>query len=197
MTQSLYARISQRLKAGWYWCISFRKRDWDLSDYPVRLRRQETEPQPRSPRYKSHHYVAQVINWWAICGTGNTKEEAMRDLAANFANVRANRRDTGTPLPRPGKTEPIEFVSGERVYAHPELTDDFIRRVLDLSWAFLSDESSLWDFHHEETNDAYFAKIKEVYGVEVSDIKSGKLCDIFERIAATTGACRSSTIPQS
>jgi len=64
------------------------------------------------------------------------------------------------------------------------LADDFIRRVLQLDWAWVSDESRLWDFHHLETNAAIVAKIREVYGVDVSDIESANLTDILDRIAA-------------
>jgi muramidase (phage lysozyme) len=68
---------------------------------------------------------------------------------------------------------------------HPELKADFVRRVLDLSWAFLSDESSLNDFGPEKSNDFLVSKIREVYGVDVSDITSGNLAEIFERISKT------------
>ena len=182
MTPNLYLRSKQKVQVGWYWCLSFRKRDWKLSDYPISIHTQETKPEFRSSRFKSHRYVARIVNWW-LNGTGDTKDEAMHNLSANFTNVKAIRADTGKTLPRPGTHEPIEFASGERVYAHPELAEDFIHRVLGLDWAFLSDESSLWDFHEDDTNDAYFTKIKEVYGVEVSDIESGSLSEILERIA--------------
>jgi hypothetical protein len=82
-------------------------------------------------------------------------------------------------------TEPkhLEFASRKRVSAHPELAEDFTRRVLNLDWAFISDESSLWDFHEAGTNGALIARIKEVYGVDVSDIESATLPEILERIA--------------
>ena len=67
---------------------------------------------------------------------------------------------------------------------HLDLAQDFIQRVLELDWAWTSDESSLWDFHTEETNDRLNAKIMGIYGVDVSDIKSGNLSEIFERIAS-------------
>ena len=51
-----------------------------------------------------------------------------------------------------------------------------------MDWAWISDESSLWDFHGELTNDHLYAKIKEVYGVDVSDIESARLWMIFRRI---------------
>jgi hypothetical protein len=77
----------------------------------------------------------------------------------------------------------LELASRQRVSAHSELAEDFIRRVLKLDWAFISDESSLWDFHEAETNGALIARIEEVYGVDVSDIESAKLPEVLERIA--------------
>jgi hypothetical protein len=70
--------------------------------------------------------------------------------------------------------------------ANPELANDFIRRVLSLDRAFISDESTLWDFHEAGTNEALIARIREAYGVDVSDIESAKLPDILERIAKET-----------
>jgi len=80
----------------------------------------------------------------------------------------------------------LEFAPRMRVSAHPELTKDFTRRVLNLDWAFISDESSLWDFHEDLTNEALTARIKEIYGVDVTDIESAKLPEILDRIAKET-----------
>lgn len=67
----------------------------------------------------------------------------------------------------------------------PSSLEDFVRRVLGLDWAWISDESSLGDFHDDKTNEALIAKVKEVYGVDVSDIQSAKLFEILDRIAAS------------
>ena len=83
---------------------------------------------------------------------------------------------------RPGTRVRIEFASQEKVSSDPALSDDFMKRVLGLEGAWISDEPSLWDFHTEQTNDHLFAKIREVYGIDVSDIESAKLWAIFERI---------------
>jgi hypothetical protein len=78
----------------------------------------------------------------------------------------------------------MEWASRRQVAAHAALADDFIARVLEMEWALISDESSLWDFHSEESNDLLIAKVREVYGVDVSDIKSARLAEMFDRIAA-------------
>jgi len=61
--------------------------------------------------------------------------------------------------------------------------DDFIHRVLDLPWAFISDQSSLWDFHADGNNDVLIAKIRDIYDVDVSDIETGNIAEILERIS--------------
>ena len=65
------------------------------------------------------------------------------------------------------------------------LRDDFIHRVLEIQWTFLSDESSLWDFHELESNDELNGKILAAYGIEVSDIANGNIAAILQRIAAS------------
>ena len=115
---------------------------------------------------------------------GNSPEEAMAELSSNFERAKAKKLEEGEHLPRPGTTVPIEYASQDRVNLNAGLAQDFIRKVLELEWAWISDESSLWDFHMEETNDRLNSKILEVYGVGVSDIESGNLSEIFERIAS-------------
>jgi len=52
---------------------------------------------------------------------------------------------------------------------------------------FLSDESSLWDFHEEADNTALLRKIGVVYGVDVSHISSANIAKIFEEIVTQIG----------
>jgi hypothetical protein len=117
-----------------------------------------------------------------MSGLGNTKQEALEALRKSFEQ----RKSSGQKLPRPGTGLPIEFASRSRVERHADLADHFTNHVLDKDWAWISDASSLWDFHHDETNDVLNAKAKEIYGVDVSDITSGNLADIFDRISQKT-----------
>jgi hypothetical protein len=79
--------------------------------------------------------------------------------------------------------KPLEFASASRVDQHSELMKDFIERVLQTEWTWISDKSSLRDFSTGLNHDTLNAKVLEVYGVDVSDIRSGNLADIFDRIA--------------
>jgi len=113
-----------------------------------------------------------------MSGSGDTKQEALEKLRKNFDHFKATR----PTLPRPGAKVPIEFAARDRVGQHSELAKDFVKRVLGVDWAWISDESSLWDFHGDETNEILTDKILKIYGVDVSDISSGSLADIFDRI---------------
>jgi hypothetical protein len=175
-------RVEDRLQAAWKFCRSLFKKDWEFSDYPVVIREHEVDPTYIGTRLKQHRYIASMVNW-GLSGSGDSTGEALQQLEKTFASVKAERAIAKRQLPRPGVHVPIEFASQERVSAHPDLADDFVRRVLNLDWAWISDESSLWDFHHDETNHILIAKINEVYGVDVSDIQSAKLTEILERIA--------------
>jgi len=179
------SKADEKIRTWWKCLLSLFKRDWDLSDYPISVRKQETDPKYVGTRLKQCRYSAQIVNWWVVSGNGNSEEEAVQDLQKNFLTTKANRATNGKKLPRPGTHVEIEFVSRERIDAHPELAEDFVRRVLDLDWAWISDESSLWDFHSSDDNQALIAKINEVYGVDVSDIESAKLWQILDRIAAS------------
>jgi hypothetical protein len=177
------ARVVNQVRAVWKFCLSFRKRSWDFTDYPVSMRVQEQGTARHGSRFALPRYVASIVNWH-LSGTGDSEAEALRSLQSIFAIAKSEREEKGESLPRPGSRVPIEFASQDRVSAHRELAEDFIRRVLELEWAWISDASTLWDFCGEETNDKYYDKIKEVYGVDVSDIQSAKLCEVLERIAA-------------
>ena len=120
----------ETLTATWKLCFSFSKRDWDLADYPTVIRRQhESESGASGPRQAPPPWSARIVNWWVMTGLGSTPEDAMQDLAVQFARMKESRQREGKPMPRPGTKVPIEFAPSNRVYANAELTDDFIRRV--------------------------------------------------------------------
>ena len=154
------------------------KHEWTMEDYPIRVWfRPVIEPSHKS-RLKPLAWTASVINWPGMSGSANSRQEAVEELRKNFDRFKA----TKPRLPRPGTKVPLEFAASERVEQHSELAKDFVKRVLELDWAWISDESSLSDFHEDETNESLTEKIRHIYGVDVSDISSGNLADIFERI---------------
>lgn len=79
-------------------------------------------------------------------------------------------------------SKPISYASQDDIQAHSETSERFINLVLGLEWALITNESSLNDFSLIEDSTSLEEKIKEVFGVDVSDIEDGNLLKIFERI---------------
>lgn len=188
-----FHRLSDQLLMFWKRCLSFRKPGWEFSDYPTVIRAQKIDPKFPASRFTQNLYAARILGWHISAG-GDTKKDAKTALEAEFAASRLSHAERGEALPRPGVQVPIKFGSQERIKSHEELADDFIQRVLGLPWAWVSDGSSLWDFHSEETNDALYLKIKEVYDVDVSDIESANLPEILDRIATAQRARQGKTL---
>jgi hypothetical protein len=174
-----FRNLAWQSRAAWALLASLFKREWRIDDYPVRVSLQPTTACLHKSRLKPLPWTASVINWPGMAGSANSRAEAFDELRKNFDRYKA----TEPRLPRPGTRVPVQFAVRVRVDQHSELAKDFIKRVLDLEWAWISDESSLWDFHDDETNESLNDKILYVYGVEVTDISSGNLADIFDRIA--------------
>jgi hypothetical protein len=170
--------ILWQARALWAFLVSMFKGEWTLDDYPIRILFQPTAERLHKSRLKPLPWTASVINWPGMAGSANSRLGALEELRKNFDRFKTTKPN----LPRPGTKVPIEFAARERVGQHSELANDFIKRVLDIEWAWISDESSLWDFHGDETNKSLTDKIQRVYGIDVSDISSGNLADIFDRI---------------
>lgn len=170
--------IAWQAQAVWTLVASMFKHEWTIDDYPVRVwRLPVTEPSHKS-RLQPLQWTARVINWPGMSGNANSRLEALEELRKNFDRHKATKPN----LPRPGTKVPIEFAASERVGKHSELAKDFVKRILDVEWAWISDESSLSNFHGDETDESLTDKIRRIYGVDVLDISSGNLADIFDRI---------------
>jgi hypothetical protein len=170
--------IAWKAQAAWMRLLSFFKAEWTINDYPIRVRFQRPAEGVDTSRRKLIPWFADVVNWPAMSGKGSTRQEALDDIRSQFDRFIATKQ----PLPRPGTVVPLQYAVSDRVGRHPELTRDFAHRVLGLEWVWISDSSSLWDFHGDLTNDSLVEKIRSVYGIDVSDIASANLADIFDRI---------------
>jgi hypothetical protein len=159
---------------------SFHTREWDVDDYPLQvIDRGHVES---LGRLKGFRWTVQIINWLHMRGDADTKDAAFEELRQQLER---HRTETGS-LPRPGTGRKMElkFAASERVEANSDLVADIVRRVIGMEPedCFVSDESTLWDFHHGEDNAAYHRKIILLYGVDVSDIEPPTLAAIAERI---------------
>jgi len=172
------------LKAFSKYILSFFKTDWTLEEYPVRFRHFRVDESEARRRLTPALWMAQVINWPLMFGHGQTQEEAYADLKRHFEEYKGGSK----ALPRPGtKVRPaIELAPTVEIEQYELLANEFFEKILAMNYneCLVTDESSLWDFHSEETNEEYQRRILEVYGTDVSDIESGNLVRIFERIRA-------------
>lgn len=174
--------MKEKALALWKLLLSFRTTDWTFDDYPVVIRKQGSFSR-LGETDQTFTYWAVVVNWGTLTAEGTSPLEARKNLAKAFENVKATRISEGKPLPRPGTIAPIEFASRAKIETHQDLLDHFMEKVLHVEWAFISDESSLFDFTADESIAPFFVQIKAVYGVDVSDLESGNIAAILERIA--------------
>jgi len=93
----------------------------------------------------------------------------------------------GKIIPRgPFKGKRIEFAPTDELDMFRSLADEFMEEIfcMEPGSYLITDESSLRDFQGVEDLELadIYGKILEVYGVDVSDIVSGNLVEIFARI---------------
>jgi len=186
LPKHLTRRLVDGARMAWKRLLSYRKQQWAFEDYPIVVRRQSFDGVPDHAEHQSR-YWARVLGW-LIDETAPTKSEALTRLRDRYEMRKQLRVEEGKPIPRPGAKVPIQFASRTRIDAHGELADDFIHRVLELEWALITDESSLWDFTDDGSIKGFQDRISLLYGVAVYDIESGNLATILDRIAAERGA---------
>jgi hypothetical protein len=171
--------ITFQAKAVWKRFTSTFKSEWTIEDYPLNVKDRSLSESLLTSRLKPRPWTATIINWPGMSGGGNSRAEALEELCKAFERFKTDQRK----LPRPGTKVPIQFAATIRIGRHADLAKEFVQNVLEIEWAWLSDESSLGDLHDDESNKKLIEKIRMVYGVDVSDIPNGNLADIFDRIA--------------
>lgn len=87
----------------------------------------------------------------------------------------------------PFKGKKIKFAPTGGVDSFRAISEDFMSKVFDLEPGkyLISDESSLYDFTSLDESDLpdIQQKIQGIYNIDVIDIRSGNLLDIFTRIS--------------
>jgi hypothetical protein len=78
----------------------------------------------------------------------------------------------------------FELAPTAAIDKYESVAPEFFQKILDIDRndCLITDESCLWDFHGEMSNDSIYSKILEVYGVDVSDVEGSNLAKIFQRI---------------
>jgi len=179
-----------KLKRAISFLKSFRRKDWDFEDFPVRV----VERAPHELRPIHGHtplrWAAWIIDWVPMRSDGDTPEEAVATLRQRFESFKAE----NSRLPRPGtRVMPkIVFTPDNEIEDHYDIVEDLMLRVLGFEPGnyLLTNDSSLWDFNDEEeaSNEVYYRKIMLLYGIDVSDIEPPTIASIARRIHGSRSA---------
>lgn len=183
--------LQLKIIAVFKYMTSFFKGDLKLADYPIRLKQQNVNTQAIG-QFNSAAWCAQIVNWWQMAGTGATKEEALADLNQNFNEYKSRHGRA----PRPGTLVPIQFAPADDIDKYSSIARDFFQKILSMNFdeCFVSDLSSLWDFPKTSDEELVFELIKQTYNVDVSDIKTGNLTQIFKRLHEFSTANSSASV---
>ena len=169
--------MKDRIHAFTKWFLSFFKKEWDLTDYPLRFRFQKDSKNDN----ETPPYIVQIINWWMMVGCGNSKEEAFEDLRKSWLDY----KKTNDKLPRPGTSLPLQFAITDHISKYDTIAEDFFERVLGRNYfdGFCSDESSLLHFQENESEKMdVINKTLLLYNVDITDLYDGPLYKVFESL---------------
>lgn len=171
---------------------SFLKKDWELTDYPIQVREFDTTPLPidfsKSHPMQPVRWMVRIPNWLRMTGSGQTKEETWANLQSKFEEYKGE----GLQLPRPGTKVPLQIAPYEKVERMGATAEAFFRQVLNMDYSniMITDSSSLWHFPMED-EELVLAKIRDIFGIEISVSDDGNLAQIFEAIESKQAEGRS------
>jgi len=162
----------------WKRLLSYRKKDWDFGDYPVRYKKQ---PGNDSIGNKSEfkEWAAQIVNW-PLIGLGDTKAEAFGVLRDAFHTY----KKSGEKLSRPGVPAPIRFAETTEIERLEVFAADFFAKILEYDFydCFISDDSSVFDFNVEEKE--ILEKINAAYQLLWVELGDGNIVRLLQAIKA-------------
>jgi len=167
------------LLATYKYLLSFRKAEWTLDDYPIRLRQQATSPETPAVRA----WCAQIVNWWVLAGFGDTADGALEDLRKHLETKRAR-----GALPRPGTKAPIEFAPADELSRHGEFAYQFVERVVGIRPLLMSDQTSLADFCTSEEAGDVHRKTALLYGIDTRGMLDDPLWKVLDLARKTPDA---------
>lgn len=174
--------MNNYIKVWIKYCLSYLKKQWFISDYPIRLKRQGEYEEIKNGDIKKYSYVAQIINWYQMAGIGNTTEEAYKNLEENLENYRKKY----LILPRPGKKVPVEFASCDEIGKYEKIEKEYFEKVIGMSSydCFTTDETRISDFWGIGIDEnTVIIKTKEIYGLDISNIIEEPLVEILKYIS--------------
>lgn len=175
----------RHFKSIFKYIASFFKREWELNDYPIEVRKQNIDKGTRrlvEMGLTVKPWDARIIKWYWMSGSGDTIEEAYEELQKSFHQY----KNAGNKLPRPGTNVEIKFAETDEIEKYDHIAEDFFRKILNMNFndiLFISDESSLYDFClNDDLLSEKIQLIKDTYGIDLSEDEGLRLTDIFRKI---------------
>lgn len=158
--------------------LSFLKKDWPLSDYPIKYYANKNAGEAKV------RIGAKILNWAGPGGFGSSKRNAYNDLLYRF-NLQKNYYKV---LPRPGTIRPLQFESQDKIKEYEHIAVDFLKEIFNLNYneGFYSDGSSLDLFAPPNSKDFkkhIIRKVKRVYDIDITDVYDQPLWQVLKRIA--------------
>lgn len=164
--------------------LSYYKKDWSLSDYPVEFYGQKVEDLSGT-NLTMFPWEARIIDWYWMNADGYSKIEAHKKLMDRFNAY----KEEGHQLPRPGTRVPLTFASVSKIDNLEKVAVDFFRNIFDLDYygMFISDESSLYNFCWSDTEiEKVHDMINHYYQIDINNIDGLIIVDILEKIKNST-----------
>jgi hypothetical protein len=169
--------VSLRMRVWRSFLYSFFKSDWTFEDYPVHTSTWVAHALPNPFPWEAY-----IVNWPRMHVGGMNGPEAIEKLRKKFESYV---RD-GAQLPRPGwqRGSQTNVPPTERIAGHRKLKHEFLENIV-FPWALISDDSTLLDLDSDRASPEDLAeRIRNYFGVNVSDVSHEKIVDIFDRIEA-------------
>lgn len=138
---------------------------WRPEDYPIEVRPNVGDG--------ATGYSARVLRWDGMVGLGETGEAARQDLFENLATMEDR--------PRPGAKVSIEYAESGQIARYGDWAFEVVAEIAEVQPFFMSDSSSLSDFGDPEL---LLERVRERYGVDVSDLGHGNIVAILDRLTA-------------
>jgi hypothetical protein len=134
-----------------------------------------------------HVPIASLEEFFALTGTGDTHEEAISQLKDEFYKRIDLMEQRGEPIPRPGSGKArARFADSDQVESLRPFIDEFWSEILGTSYltSFVSNKSRLssWEHYVSGGRPSLIRRVKEKYGVDISDFYDEAIPVVLRRI---------------
>jgi len=134
---------------------------------------------------------AGIEEFFALVGTGETHQEAIRDLEQKFHERIRRMREEGEsiPLPNSGKGK-ARFAANDRVELLRPFVDKFWSDILGTSYSssFVSNESQLstWEHYVPGGREEILRRVEKNYGVNISAYYDEPIPKLLQKLRDAT-----------